>query len=92
MGILETVSSMEWEQESYPQYGDFIVLPIFAFFFPIVRFLLDRFVFEKVGRSLIFGKGMEVVENETGERKKKIRNFKESAWKCVYFPPNQFNT
>ncbi|KAH6798659.1 LAG1 longevity assurance-like protein [Perilla frutescens var. frutescens] len=85
MGILETVSSMEWEQESYPQYGDFIVLPIFAFFFPIVRFLLDRFVFEKVGRRLIFGKGMEVVENETAERKKKIRKFKESAWKCVYF-------
>ncbi|KAH6781523.1 TRAM protein [Perilla frutescens var. hirtella] len=48
MGILEIVSSMEWEQESYPQYGDFIVLPIFAFFFPIVRFLLDRFVFEPV--------------------------------------------
>ncbi|XP_047967541.1 ASC1-like protein isoform X2 [Salvia hispanica] len=28
---------------------------------------------------------MEVVENESNERKKKIRKFKESAWKCVYF-------
>ncbi|KAG6399942.1 hypothetical protein SASPL_141428 [Salvia splendens] len=85
MGFLEIASSMDWEHESYPQYEDFIGLPLFAVFFPILRFLLDRFVFEWVGRRLVFGKGMEVVENESNERKKKIRKFKESAWKCVYF-------
>ncbi|XP_042025290.1 ASC1-like protein [Salvia splendens] len=85
MGFLEIASSMDWELESYSQYEDFIVLPLFAVFFPILRFLLDRFVFEWVGRRLVFGKGMEVVENESDERKKKIRKFKESAWKCVYF-------
>ncbi|KAL0430045.1 UNVERIFIED_CONTAM: ASC1-like protein [Sesamum radiatum] len=85
MGFLEVVSSMDWEQESYPQYEDFIVLPIFIIFFPTVRYFLDRFVFEKVGRRLIFGKEMQVVVNETEQRKKKIRKFKESAWKCLYF-------
>ncbi|PIN25912.1 Protein transporter of the TRAM (translocating chain-associating membrane) superfamily [Handroanthus impetiginosus] len=85
MGFLEVVSSIDWEQESYPRYEDFVVFPFFVFFFPVVRFLLDRFVFEKIGRRLIFGKGMQVVENETLERKRKIQKFKESAWKCVYF-------
>lgn len=85
MGFLELANSVDWEQESYPQYEDFIVLPLFTLIFLTVRFFLDRFVFEKVGRRLIFGKGMQVVENETDERKKKIRKFKESAWKCVYF-------
>lgn len=46
MGILETVGSIDWEQESYPSYGDFAVLPLFVLFFPAIRFLLDRFVFE----------------------------------------------
>ncbi|KAL8518391.1 hypothetical protein ACS0TY_009685 [Phlomoides rotata] len=85
MGFLEAVSSIDLEQESYPQFEDFIVLPFFICFFPIVRYFLDRFIFEKVGRRLIFGKGMQVVENETEIQKKKIQKFKESAWKCVYF-------
>ncbi|KAK6157740.1 hypothetical protein DH2020_011988 [Rehmannia glutinosa] len=76
---------MDWEQESYPQHEDFVVFPFFVLFFPIVRFFLDRFVFEKVSRRLMFGKGMQVVADETKERKKKIRKFKESAWKCIYF-------
>lgn len=40
---------------------------------------------QRVGRRLIFGKGKQVVANETEERRKKLRKFKESAWKCVYF-------
>ncbi|KAL6577728.1 ASC1-like protein [Orobanche minor] len=85
MGFLDLMNPIDWEYESYPQYEDFLVLPLFALFFPTVRFLLDRFVFEKVGRRLIYGKGVQVVENETYEQKKKIRKFKESAWKCVYY-------
>ncbi|KAG8366510.1 hypothetical protein BUALT_Bualt17G0087500 [Buddleja alternifolia] len=85
MGFVEVSNPINWEHESYPEYQDFILLPFFVVFFPTLRFLLDRFVFEKVGRRLIFGKGMQVVENESEERKKKIRKFKESAWKCVYF-------
>ncbi|XP_060214979.1 ASC1-like protein [Lycium barbarum] len=84
MGLLEG-TFLDWEHESYPSYEDFIVLPLFALFFPTVRFLLDRFVFEKVARRLIFGKGQEVIKIETDERRKKIRKFKESAWKCIYF-------
>ncbi|KAL2559132.1 LAG1 longevity assurance-like protein 3 [Forsythia ovata] len=85
MGFLESLNSVDWEQESYPEYEDFIMLPYFAAFFPVIRFFLDRFVFEKLARRFIFGKKMQVIENETDERRKKIRKFKESAWKFVYF-------
>ncbi|CAA0828799.1 LAG1 longevity assurance homolog 3 [Striga hermonthica] len=86
MGVVEVVKSVKWEQESYPQYEDLIVLlPLFALFFPAVRFFLDRFVFEKVGRQLIFGRGTQAVGTESEDQRKKIRKFKESAWKCVYF-------
>ncbi|XP_070016627.1 ASC1-like protein [Nicotiana sylvestris] len=85
MGMLQIGSFLNWEYESYPGYEDFAVLPLFALFFPTIRFLLDRFVFEKVARRLIFGKGQERIENETDDRRKKIRKFKESAWKCIYF-------
>ncbi|KDP31433.1 hypothetical protein JCGZ_11809 [Jatropha curcas] len=85
MGFIDHVKSIEWENESYPAYEDYIVLPLFALFFPSVRFFLDRFVFEKVAKRLIFGKGYRTLDVETDERKKKIRKFKESAWKCVYF-------
>ncbi|XP_021670935.2 ASC1-like protein isoform X2 [Hevea brasiliensis] len=40
---------------------------------------------QKVARRLIFGRGHQTLDVETDERKKKIRKFKESAWKCVYF-------
>ncbi|CAI0469666.1 unnamed protein product [Linum tenue] len=85
MGFAELLNSIDWEHESYPAYEDYIVLPLFAFFFPTVRFFLDRFVFEKVGNRLIFGKGYQIVEDDSADRKKKIRKFKESAWKCIYF-------
>ncbi|KAJ4840626.1 hypothetical protein Tsubulata_023558 [Turnera subulata] len=85
MGLMEHVKSIDWEDESYPAYEDYIVLPLFALFFPTVRFFLDRFVFQKVGTRLIFGKGHHLLDLQDDERKKKIRKFKESAWKCVYF-------
>ncbi|KAF2312774.1 hypothetical protein GH714_040006 [Hevea brasiliensis] len=37
------------------------------------------------GKTINFGKGHQTLDVETDERKKKIRKFKESAWKCVYF-------
>ncbi|KAK9051158.1 hypothetical protein SSX86_027784 [Deinandra increscens subsp. villosa] len=83
--ILSSSSSMDLQQESYPTYQDFAVLPLFAIFFPILRFLLDKYVFESIGRRLVFGKELQKLEVETEERNKKIRKFKESAWKCVYF-------
>ncbi|XP_057485179.1 ASC1-like protein [Actinidia eriantha] len=85
MGLSNLVRSIDWEQESYPEYKDFALLPCFALFFPSVRFFLDRFVFEKLGRRLIFAKGQQTLAVETDDRRKKIRKFKESAWKCVYF-------
>lgn len=46
MGFVELVKSVNWEQESYPAYEDFAVLPLFALYFPSVRFFLEKFVFE----------------------------------------------
>ncbi|XVF43331.1 hypothetical protein PTKIN_Ptkin02bG0032200 [Pterospermum kingtungense] len=34
---------------------------------------------------LIFGKGHQMLDTNTEERRKKIRKFKESAWKCIYY-------
>ncbi|RCV07024.1 hypothetical protein SEVIR_1G214600v4 [Setaria viridis] len=79
------LAEVDWERESYPAYDDFLALPAFVLFFPTVRFFLDRFVFERVARRLILGQGHQRTSNETEETRKKIRKFKESAWKCVYF-------
>lgn len=43
------------------------------------------FAFQKVGRRLIFGRGVQVTANETEDQKKKLQKFKESAWKCIYY-------
>ncbi|CAN8266552.1 unnamed protein product [Cochlearia groenlandica] len=86
MGFLESVKSINWEQESFPSYNDFVFLPLFALFFPSVRFLLDRVVFEKLGKLLIYGR--KSIDDNTREKRtktRKIRKFKESAWKCVYY-------
>ncbi|KAM0864681.1 hypothetical protein ACQ4PT_043759 [Festuca glaucescens] len=83
-GSFSSSASVGWEAESYPAYGDYVVLPILVAFFPALRFLLDRFVFEGLARRLIFGKGYDKLA-ETEDRRKRINKFKESAWKFVYF-------
>lgn len=85
MGLTEILGSIDWENESYPAYEDFLILPFFALLFPSVRFFLDRFIFEKVATRLIFGKGNQMLDVEATERIKKMRKFKESAWKCIYY-------
>ncbi|KAG2702585.1 hypothetical protein I3843_06G090100 [Carya illinoinensis] len=85
MGLTEILTSFDWELESYPAYEDFAILPFFALFFPCARFFLDRVIFEKVANGWIFRKGHEMLDAEASERKKKIRKFKESAWKCIYY-------
>ncbi|ESQ32936.1 hypothetical protein EUTSA_v10004641mg [Eutrema salsugineum] len=88
MGLFESVKSINWEHESFPAYQDFGFLPLFAVFFPTIRFLLDRFVFEKLGKLLIYGRKSPDKNDNMKERKtksRKIRKFKESAWKCVYY-------
>ncbi|XP_010528019.1 PREDICTED: LAG1 longevity assurance homolog 3 isoform X1 [Tarenaya hassleriana] len=84
MGFVESLKSVNWDLESYPTFQDFKVLPLFAVFFPSVRFLLDRFVFEKLAKVLIYGKQRNMGD-DIKERRKKVRKFKESAWKCVYY-------
>ncbi|KAJ0984412.1 hypothetical protein J5N97_002768 [Dioscorea zingiberensis] len=90
MGFVDPLQLVDWEAESYPVYEDFVALPFLVVFFPTVRFLFDRFVFERVARRLVIGKGHEKLDLETKERRKKINKFKESAWKCVYFLSAEF--
>ncbi|KAF8389864.1 hypothetical protein HHK36_024381 [Tetracentron sinense] len=85
MGLLESLGSIDWEKESYSFYEDFAVLPFLVLFFPSIRFFLDRFVFENLAKQVLFGKRHQMLDVEMNERRKKIRKFKESAWKCVYF-------
>ncbi|KAG9149881.1 hypothetical protein Leryth_023453 [Lithospermum erythrorhizon] len=85
MGMFELWRNFVWDQESYPEFGDLMVLPLFALFFPTMRFFLDKFIFEKLAKRLIFGKDHKNLDFKDGGRAKKICKFKESAWKCVYF-------
>ncbi|CAB4264885.1 unnamed protein product [Prunus armeniaca] len=85
MGLTEYLRSIDWEQEAYPAYEDFTILLLFILYFPTVRFFLDKFVFERLGRRLIFGKGHQKLDLQSEEQRKKIRKFKESAWKFTYF-------
>ncbi|THG08664.1 hypothetical protein TEA_015534 [Camellia sinensis var. sinensis] len=75
---------MDLEYESYPVYQDLVALPFFILFFPSLHFILYRFVFEKIARRLILGKGHGKQDGETYLRRKKLNKFKESAWKCLY--------
>ncbi|KAF5176836.1 Lag1 longevity assurance-like protein [Thalictrum thalictroides] len=85
-GILRYLGRpIDWSKESYPTYQDFVVLPFIALFFPSIRFLLDRFIFEKVATWSISGKWNGVGNVQTEDTRKKINKFKESAWKCIYF-------
>ncbi|XP_057464804.1 ceramide synthase 1 LOH3-like [Actinidia eriantha] len=75
----------DWESESDPMYKDFVVLPFFIIFFPAFRFLLDRYVFEKLARRLTLGKAYAKTDFETRFTRKKLNKFKEAAWKFVHF-------
>ncbi|CAN4088306.1 unnamed protein product [Withania somnifera] len=76
--------SVDWEKESFPEYHELIFLIFFALFFPALRFLLDRFIFEALAKRMIFGKN--AVVNINGRKKRKrINKFNESAWKFIYF-------
>lgn len=39
---------------------------------------------QKIGKRLIFGKNYQLNDDDV-DAKKKVRKFKESAWKCVYY-------
>lgn len=84
MDLMGKMGTSYWEQESYPVYQDFAVLPFFALFFPTVRFFIDRFLFEKLARRCIFGRGHHKLDIGIQERRK-LNKFKESAWKFIYF-------
>ncbi|KAL5723410.1 sphingosine N-acyltransferase [Ranunculus cassubicifolius] len=82
LSLFESLSSINWHDESYPRYEDFILLPIFALFFPTVRFFLDRFILEKIARLVL----LKSTEKDGGEeQRRRLKKFKESAWKCVYY-------
>ncbi|KAF3331463.1 LAG1 longevity assurance 3 [Carex littledalei] len=82
---MDLLRSIDWEREAFPAYRDLLAIPLFALFFPTVRFFLDRFLFERVARRFVIGKGQEKLGITPSESRRKIKKFKESAWKCIYF-------
>lgn len=44
-----------------------------------------EYLIQKLGKRLIFGKGHDSKNFDVDQRRKKLRKFKESAWKFVYF-------
>lgn len=50
MGLIEMIRYIDFEEESYPRYEDFVLLPLFALLFPTLRFVLDRVVFEVISK------------------------------------------
>lgn len=77
----------EWEVESAPVVSDLAVLPLFALVFLVVRFCLDKLIFESLGRRFITGYAvsLKLSGDETEANRKKLVKFKESSWKCVYY-------
>lgn len=77
-----------WEEASPPDITDLALVPFFALLFPVLRFFLDFFVFERMGRRSL---GMsddtfaKLSEYEREEKEKTLIKYKESAWKCVYY-------
>ncbi|GLJ30150.1 hypothetical protein SUGI_0596390 [Cryptomeria japonica] len=76
---------INWEFEAYPVMGDLALVPIMALMFPIVRFLLDRLILERIGKLLLLGPSEGSDQREQKKWKKRNGKFKESAWKCLYF-------
>ncbi|XP_020522817.1 ASC1-like protein isoform X1 [Amborella trichopoda] len=82
--MLPEMSGIEWDRETYAQYQDFAALPLLALFFPSIRFFLDRFIFGKLGKRFIVG-SQRCLDDEIHEKRRKLKKFKESAWKFIYF-------
>lgn len=78
-------SKIDWEFEAYPEVGDLAMVVVFAVMFPVVRFLLDRLLFERLGRWLVSSSFECLHHDEQMYRKKQHVKFKESAWKGLYF-------
>ncbi|XP_024361685.1 ASC1-like protein 3 [Physcomitrium patens] len=75
-----------WETERPPSVQDYYLVCYFALAFPVARFLLDCFLYQKLARWCIFPHGVKGLKNgarEAGE--KKIPKFTESAWKLTYY-------
>ncbi|CAI5483248.1 unnamed protein product [Closterium sp. Yama58-4] len=79
-----------WTSGAY----ELLSILVFACVFPALRFILDRFVFEKVGRRYILSRGDWSQGNGTATALEKSEKqallkthikFKESCWKCMYY-------
>lgn len=88
--IWQDLKALDWEAESYPQMQDFMLVPFFAMLFPSIRFLLDRLIFEPLGRFFVCSSAEGSLSKKLSDTEKEalvktLVKFKESAWKCVYY-------
>ncbi|KAL3687661.1 hypothetical protein R1sor_013970 [Riccia sorocarpa] len=74
------------ETESYPEWQDFRLICIAAIACPLIRFVLDVTVFQRLAQSAIFPGGEQNFKKIVRDsRRKKIPKFTESAWKLTYY-------
>eukprot|EP00475_Leptophrys_vorax_P038365 TRINITY_DN67476_c0_g1_i1.p1 TRINITY_DN67476_c0_g1~~TRINITY_DN67476_c0_g1_i1.p1 ORF type:complete len:314 (+),score=35.34 TRINITY_DN67476_c0_g1_i1:77-1018(+) len=94
-GLVQYVRD-NWNVESYPNPYELSLSLVFACIFPSVRYVLDRFIFEKVGRRYILSRAdwtkkdgsKEVEPLEKAEKEALYKThikFKESCWKSLYY-------
>nr|BCO16874.1 Alternaria stem canker resistance protein 1 [Solanum lycopersicum]BCO16878.1 Alternaria stem canker resistance protein 1 [Solanum lycopersicum]BCO16879.1 Alternaria stem canker resistance protein 1 [Solanum lycopersicum var. cerasiforme] len=76
-------ASVDWEKESLPEYQDLIFLLFFALFFPVLRFILDRFVFEALAKRMIFGK--KTVVNINGREEEEDQQIQRVSMEICIF-------
>ncbi|CAK9210723.1 unnamed protein product [Sphagnum troendelagicum] len=74
------------EHESLPRWKDYLFIFYFAMSFPVLRYFLDIFIFQKLARQCIFPHGERLMKKSMQEAGlKKLPKFTESAWKLTYY-------
>lgn len=83
--LTKEMSSL-WEAETYPVWQDYYLVCYFALLFPLLRYLLDSLVYQKLSRRLLLSNGAkhwQKVDSQVTD--KKLPKFTESAWKLTYY-------
>ncbi|KAL2630076.1 hypothetical protein R1flu_014762 [Riccia fluitans] len=85
-GSMAAALGTVWDTESYPEWQDFRLICLAAVACPLVRFVLDVTVFQRLAQLVIFPGGeINFKKIVRDARRKKIPKFMESAWKLTYY-------
>eukprot|EP00897_Mesotaenium_endlicherianum_P002275 jgi/Mesen1/2075/ME000151S01335 len=74
-----------WEQEVYPAWNDYYQVIFFSLLFPTARLLLNRLIFERLGRRVLHPTEKKRVGHHSDAGTKLLIKFQESSWKFLYY-------